>query len=56
MSNEVAPSVSGFKHDCGRGLKDAQTTDARIAELSHSAARHGDVVKLTTAIAECKPT
>jgi methyl-accepting chemotaxis protein len=33
-------------------VKQAQRTDARIAKLSHSASRIGDVVKLITAIAE----
>jgi len=32
-------------------VKQAEQTDARIAELSHSASRIGDVVKLITTIA-----
>ena len=36
----------------GEAVKQAQTTDARITELSQAASRIGDVVKLITAVAE----
>jgi methyl-accepting chemotaxis protein len=50
--NEIAHQVLDSSKIATEAVKQAQSTDARIAELSHSAARIGDVVKLITAIAE----
>jgi len=50
--NEIAHQVLDSSKIAIEAVKQAQRTDARIAELSHSASRIGDVVKLITAIAE----
>ena len=50
--NEIAHQVLNSSKIATEAVKQAQRTDARIAELSHSASRIGDVVKLITAIAE----
>ena len=50
--NEIAHQVLDSSKIATEAVKQAQRTDARIAELSHSASRIGDVVKLITAIAE----
>jgi methyl-accepting chemotaxis protein len=50
--NEIAHQVLDSSKIATEAVKQAQSTDVRIAELSHSAARIGDVVKLITAIAE----
>ena len=50
--NEIARQVLDSSKIAAEAVKQAQSTDARIAELSHSASRIGDVVKLITAIAE----
>ena len=50
--NEIAHQVLDSSKIAIEAVKQAQRTDTRIAELSHSASRIGDVVKLITAIAE----
>ena len=49
---EISRQVLDSSRISGEAVKQAHTTDARIAELSHAATRIGDVVKLITAIAE----
>jgi methyl-accepting chemotaxis protein len=50
--NEISRQVTESSRIAGDAVKQAQQTDARIAELSKAAGRIGDVVKLITAIAE----
>jgi methyl-accepting chemotaxis protein len=50
--NEIARQVQESSRIAGEAVRQAQSTDARIAELSQAASRIGDVVKLITAIAE----
>jgi methyl-accepting chemotaxis protein len=50
--SEIARQVQDSSKIAADAVKQAQSTDARIAELSHSASRIGDVIKLITAIAE----
>jgi methyl-accepting chemotaxis protein len=50
--NEISRQVQESSRIAGDAVKQAQKTDARIAELSQAAGRIGDVVKLITAIAE----
>jgi methyl-accepting chemotaxis protein len=50
--NEIAHQVLDSSKIAAEAVKQAQSTDARLAELSHSASRIGGVVKLITAIAE----
>ncbi len=49
---EIGRQVQEASDMAGVAVKQAAATDARIAELSGSAARIGDVVKLITAVAE----
>jgi methyl-accepting chemotaxis protein len=49
---EIARQVHESSKIADEAVKQAQKTDARIAELSQAAGRIGDVVKLITAIAE----
>jgi len=51
LRREIARQVLDSSQIAGEAVKQAQSTDARIAELAHSASRIGDVVKLITAIA-----
>jgi methyl-accepting chemotaxis protein len=50
--NEISRQVQESSRIAGEAVEQAHKTDARITELSHAAARIGDVVKLITAIAE----
>jgi methyl-accepting chemotaxis protein len=50
--HEIARQVQESSRIAGEAVQQAHNTDARIGELSHAAARIGDVVKLITAIAE----
>jgi methyl-accepting chemotaxis protein len=50
--SEISRQVHESSRIAGEAVKQAQKTDARIAELSQAASRIGDVVKLITAIAE----
>ena len=50
--NEVGRQVRESSRIAQDAVKQAERTDARIAQLSHAASRIGDVVKLITAIAE----
>jgi methyl-accepting chemotaxis protein len=50
--DEIGRQVEDSNKIANEAVKQAQATDGRIAELSRSAARIGDVVKLITAIAE----
>jgi methyl-accepting chemotaxis protein len=50
--NEIARQVHESSKIAGEAVKQAEKTDARIAQLSQAAGRIGDVVKLITAIAE----
>jgi methyl-accepting chemotaxis protein len=49
---EIGRQVHDSSRIAGEAVKQAEKTDARIAELSQAASRIGDVVKLITAIAE----
>jgi methyl-accepting chemotaxis protein len=49
---EIGRQVQESSDIAGQAVKQAERTDARIAELSQAAARIGDVVKLITAVAE----
>jgi methyl-accepting chemotaxis protein len=49
---EIARQVHESSRIAGDAVKQAETTDARIAALSKAAGRIGDVVKLITAVAE----
>jgi methyl-accepting chemotaxis protein len=49
---EIGRHVEKSSHIAVQAVKQAEKTDARIAELSKAASRIGDVVKLITAIAE----
>ena len=49
---EIGRQVQDSHRIAGEAVSQAEKTDARIIELSHAAARIGDVVKLITAIAE----
>ncbi len=49
---DIARQVQASSRIAGDAVKQAERTDARIAELSMAANRIGDVVKLITAIAE----
>src|SRR5262249_31580877 len=49
---EISRQVHESSRIAGEAVRQAQTTDARINELSQAASRIGDVVKLITAIAE----
>jgi methyl-accepting chemotaxis protein len=49
---EIARQVQEASHIAGEAVKQASRTDGRIVELSQSAARIGDVIKLITAVAE----
>jgi methyl-accepting chemotaxis protein len=50
--HEIARQVHESSRIAGDAVKQAETTDARIAALSKAAGRIGDVVKLITAVAE----
>jgi methyl-accepting chemotaxis protein len=50
--SEIARQVHESSKIADEAVKQAQKTDARIADLSQAAGRIGDVVKLITAIAE----
>ena len=50
--DEIAQRVQDSSRIADEAVRQAQETDARIAELSQAAGRIGDVVKLITAIAE----
>jgi methyl-accepting chemotaxis protein len=50
--HEVGRQVQESSRIAGEAVRQAESTDARIAELSAAAQRIGDVVKLITAIAE----
>ena len=50
--NEIARQVQESSKIAIEAVKQAQKTDARIAELSQAAGRIGDVVKLITSVAE----
>jgi len=50
--NEISRQVQESSRIAGEAVQQAQTTDARINELSKAASRIGDVVKLITAVAE----
>jgi len=50
--SEIARQVQDSSKIAADAVNQAQSTDARIAELSQSASRIGDVIKLITAIAE----
>jgi methyl-accepting chemotaxis protein len=50
--NEIGQRVHESSKIAQQAVKQAESTDARIAELSTAAGRIGDVVKLITAIAE----
>ncbi|MGA2128499.1 MAG: HAMP domain-containing methyl-accepting chemotaxis protein [Xanthobacteraceae bacterium] len=50
--NEIARRVQDSRDIAGEAVKQAERTDARIADLSQASHRIGDVVKLITAIAE----
>ncbi len=49
---EISRQVEESSRIAGDAVRQAETTDARITELSEAASRIGDVVKLITAIAE----
>ncbi|WP_296525736.1 methyl-accepting chemotaxis protein [Rhodoplanes sp.] len=49
---EIGRQVQESSRIAGEAVRQAEKTDGRITELSHAAARIGDVVKLITAIAE----
>jgi methyl-accepting chemotaxis protein len=50
--NEISRQVQESSRIAGEAVQQAQTTDARINELSKAASRIGDVVKLITTVAE----
>jgi methyl-accepting chemotaxis protein len=50
--NEISRQVQESSRIAGEAVKQAETTDARIGELSKAASRIGDVIKLITAVAE----
>jgi methyl-accepting chemotaxis protein len=50
--DEIGRQVGDSSKIAAEAVKQAETTDGRIGELSRSAGRIGDVVKLITAIAE----
>ena len=50
--NEVGRQVQESSQIAAEAVRQAELTDARIAQLSQAASRIGDVVKLITAIAE----
>jgi methyl-accepting chemotaxis protein len=50
--HEIARQVHASSKIAGDAVRQAETTDGRIGELSQAASRIGDVVKLITAIAE----
>jgi methyl-accepting chemotaxis protein len=50
--NEISRQVHESSRIAGEAVRQAERTDARIAELSQAAGRIGDVIKLITAIAE----
>jgi methyl-accepting chemotaxis protein len=50
--NEISRQVQESNRIALSAVKQAETTDARIAQLSHAAGRIGEVVKLITAVAE----
>ena len=50
--NEISRQVQESSNIARQAVTQAETTDARIADLSRAASRIGDVVKLITAVAE----